>query len=114
MTLIPMPFKSRKYASDITAVINPVVLPNTMSVPTHLVQRHLYFLRILSLASRILTVIASYSFAKLPLFDPSPKIVLHFCAGTLSTSLILRKKAMSTTMSGPSSPGLRLLCAYRV
>ena len=74
MTLIPMPFKSRKYASDITAVINPVVLPNAMSVPTHLVQRHLYFLRILSLASRILTVIASYSFAKLPLFDLLPNI----------------------------------------
>ena len=71
-------------------MIDPVVLPNAMSVPTHLVQRHLYFLRILSLASRILTVIASYSFAKLPLFDPSPNI-------TSNSSPLLRWDAFHFT-----------------
>lgn len=44
------------------------------SIPAGKVQEHLRLLRILSLASRILTAIALYSLAQLPLFDSSPNI----------------------------------------
>ena len=71
-------------------MIGSAVLRYAMSAPTHLVQRHLSFLRILSLASRILTVTALYSFAKLPLFDSSPNI-------TSNGSLLLRWDAFHFT-----------------
>ena len=54
------------------------------------VQAHLSFLRILSLASRILTATALYSFAKLPLFDSSPSI-------TSNSSPLLRWDAFHFT-----------------